>query len=77
MAGMDKGNAYELLMEVAEVLGKLTNTDWAEEHPDAWDNFDEVIKKQYDKGNLTDEQFNDLAVTAFYDYFELKGEEND
>lgn len=68
---MESTNVYKALMDAAEVLGSLTDTDWAEEHPGAWDNFDEVIKRQYAEGNITAEQFNELAVTAFYDYFDL------
>lgn len=59
---------FDDLMKMAKQLEAKQNTDWAEEHADHYDQFDEIINEEYDAGNLTAEQFNVLALTAFYDY---------
>ena len=63
------------LLREAKRLGEKVNTDYAEEHPEEWEAFDDCIQIAYDRGDITAAEFNELATTAFYDYFNLKGEE--
>lgn len=67
--------SFMVLMKTAEKLGRLVDSDYAEEHPERWDRFDNDINEAYDAGTITAEQFNELACTAFYDYFDLKEED--
>ena len=64
---------FKELLKHAERLGAMVDTDWAEENSGLYDEFDKTINYEYDKGNLTDVEFNELAMTAFFDYFDLKG----
>lgn len=67
--------AYIHLMEIARRLERNLDTEYAENNPGEWEHFEKVLNEEYDAGNLTDEQFNELALTAFYDYpYDLKGE---
>ena len=63
------------LMRTAEKLGRHTDTDWAYEHEDAYQAFAEEIENLYAEGMLTGTEFNELALTAFYDYPDMKEEE--
>lgn len=67
---------YSILYGIAQELNRLQNTEYADTHPERWDHFDEIIKMAYNEGNITGKQFNDLVLTAFYDYFDdFKDEE--
>lgn len=68
---------FEDLMREALELEKHLETEWAEENSALYDAFADKIEREYDNGNLTDREFNDLACTAFYDYMDLKEEEED
>lgn len=66
---------FDELMKLAKNLEANLETEWAEEHADHYEQFDEIINEEYDNGNITAWQFNKLAHTAFYDYPEIKEEE--
>lgn len=70
-----KGEAMnkEDLYAKAERLSKLVDTEYAEEHPEEWELFETSINEAYERGDITAAEFNELATTAFYDYFDLKG----
>lgn len=75
---MRKYDSFEELMEEAKVLEAHLDTDWAEEHADRYDEFDDAVKAAYDNGDISGKQFNELVLTAFYDYFDdLKDEDED
>lgn len=65
---------FEELFREAKRLEAWLNTSLAEENAAEYDRFDAAINAEYDKGNLTVAQFNELALTAFYDYLDLKEE---
>ena len=68
---------YTRLYEMAQELNRLQNTEYAETHPERWDYFEGFLNSAYDAKKITGKQFNDLVLTAFYDYFgEFKEEEN-
>lgn len=49
--------------------------DWCEKNQGEWEHFDKILNDAYNAGELTDHQFDVLALTAFYDYLgDLKGE---
>ena len=56
------------LCEWANDLERALNSEWADEHPEEWDAFEDEIEKEYARGNITGAQFNTLALIAFYDY---------
>ena len=62
----------EELFAEAKRLSKLVDTDYAETHAGEWERFEEAINEAYERGDITGTEFNVLATTAFYDYFELK-----
>lgn len=69
---------FEKLMARAKELEKNLCTEWADENVKMYDDFAECIEDAWDRGELTDNEFNELALTAFYDYPDgLKGEEED
>ena len=59
---------FDKLMEKAKELESYHNTEWAEENSDQYDMFADKIEMEWSRGNITDEQFDELALTAFYDY---------
>ena len=63
---------FERLKKEAKRLEKLVNTEYSEVYAEKWDKFDEKINSAYDNGLINEEQFNELALIAFYDYFDLK-----
>ena len=63
---------FKKLMDKAQMLGQHIDTEWAEEHSKLYDEFDAEINKVYDDGKITEEQFDALAITAFYDYADMK-----
>ena len=63
---------FEKLMERARELESRKDTDWAEENEAQYSEFDDSINAAWSKGEITDEQFDELALTAFFDYFDLK-----
>lgn len=65
---------FEELMTRAKELGEQVNTEWAEENSAQYDLFADRIELEWLAGRITDEQFDDLACTAFYDYPDLKCE---
>ena len=66
--------SYDGLKDWATSLSALKDTDYVEGHEDEWEAFDRAINFAYDEGKITAEQFDELALTAFYDYQgELKG----
>ena len=65
---------FDKLMGKAVVLGQHIDTEWAEMHSEQYGDFDAEINEAYDDGKITAEQFDLLALTAFYDYDGLKGE---
>ena len=60
------------LQATAEFLGARTDTEWAYENEDRYNVFDAMLNAAWEEGKITDEEFNELALTAFYDYFDLK-----
>ena len=67
---------FNKLMKVAKKLETHLNTEWAEEHESLYNNFASRIEYEYAAGNITAKEFNELAMTAFYDYPDgLKEEE--
>ena len=66
---------FKDLMVRAEELGGQVDTEWAEENSALYDAFADEIEQEYSNGNITGKEFNDLACTAFYDYMDLKEEE--
>lgn len=66
---------FKDLMVQAEELGRHVNTDWAEENSALYDAFADKIEQEYSSGSITGKEFDDLACTAFYDYADLKEEE--
>lgn len=65
------------LEKMAHMLGERVNTEWAEQNEDKYNEFAELIEAEYDAGNISAHKFNELACTAFYDYFDLKDEEEE
>ena len=63
---------FEELAITALELEASLDTEWAETHPDVYEAFDKEINEAYNEGSINDAEFNELACTAFYDYFELK-----
>ena len=66
---------YEELMKVALELGEHVDTEWAEENSAQYDEFADRIEDAWNRGKISDDEFNELALVAFYDYPNgLKGE---
>ena len=63
------------LMKRAKALGSRVDTIWAEIHVDAYQSFADELEALYAEGKLTGKEFNDLAVVAFYDYYNMKEED--
>lgn len=61
------------LMARARFLGKRLDTEWAWDNANKYDEFADEIERLYTEKKLTAHDFNELALTAFYDY-ELKEE---
>lgn len=75
---MSKSEAYGLFLPQARELERHIDTDWADEHADAYDGFASILEYAWENGDLSDAEFNALAAIAFYDYPEgLKGDEDD
>lgn len=55
----------------AQKLNRLLDTEYAENNEKEWNHFDDMIKRAYANKEIDARQFNDLALTAFYDYFDL------
>lgn len=69
---------YTRLLPQARELERHIDTDWADEHADAYDDFAALLEDAWSNGDLTDAEFNALASIAFFDYPEgLKGDEDD
>lgn len=66
----------ELLQEALRLEAHL-DTDWADEHVAEYDAFAEKIEAAYNRDELTDHEFDSLACTAFFDYPDLKSEDDD
>ena len=64
---MNMANTHRKLLSQAAYLGARQNTPWAEKHADMYDAFWNTLEESYNKGLLTDEEFDDLALEAFYD----------
>ena len=62
----------EFLRYQANFLGKHTDTEWAEKNAKQYYEFADLIEEEWAKGNITDKEFDELALTAFYDYDNLK-----
>lgn len=60
----------------AEFLGSRTDTEWSEENEDKYTAFEELLNSLYDEKQITGKQFNELVLTAFYDYPEELKEED-
>ena len=75
---MSGSETYGLFLPTARELERHIDTDWADEHADAYDGFASILEYAWSNGDLTDAEFNALASIAFYDYPEgLKGDEDD
>ena len=66
----------ELLHEALRLEAHL-DTDWADKHVAEYDAFAEKIEAAYNRDELTDHEFDSLACTAFFDYPDLKSEDDD
>lgn len=64
----------EELTLIAKLLHSQLDSDWAYENEKAYDWFANEIEKQYAEGKISAEEFDELALTAFYDYDGLKCE---
>ena len=60
---------YAELMKRALELEAMQDTEWADENAHLWDKFVEDAEKAYDDGAITGEEFDELVLTACYDYF--------
>lgn len=60
---------FDDLMKTARELESHLDTEWAEQNAGEYERFEQVVNEQYYAGNLTGKQFNELVLTAFYDYF--------
>lgn len=67
---------FEELRTRAEFLGARTDTEWSEENEDKYTAFEELLNSLYDEKQITGKQFNELVLTAFYDYPEELKEED-
>ena len=65
---------FEELMAEAIKLEKMQNTEWAEEHADKYDAFAKTCENEYLQERLSAHEFNELIITALYDYPDLKEE---
>ncbi len=65
-------NYFEHLMDEAVNLGIKVNTDWAEEHSTLYDGFAYLIEHLHSMQIITDQQHDALALVAFYDYDDMK-----
>lgn len=65
---MTERTTFERLMVTAKKLESHLDTDWAYENSEKYDIFAEIIENFWNEGLLTNEQFDELALTAFYDY---------
>ena len=66
------------LKALANLLESMVNTEWAEEHSHMWDELADMMERAYDAGEITAEEFDDIALRSFYDFAgELKGEYED
>ena len=59
---------FNELMERAKELEKHIDTEWAYENSEQYDMFADRIELEWMAGRITDDQFNELALTAFYDF---------
>lgn len=66
---------FDELMKEALELERHLETEWAEENASLYDLFADRIELERLAGRITDEQFNQLASIAFYDYADIKEEE--
>ena len=71
---------FEALMDVARFLETQRETEahgatvWGLEHEQSWELFGQVIEAEYAAGEITATEHDELALTAFYDYNDLKEE---
>ena len=68
---------YTDLLPEALRLEEHLDTDWANDHVAEYDAFAEKIEAAYNRDELTAYEFDSLACTAFFDYPELKSDEDD
>ena len=71
---------FDALMNVARLLETQRETEahgatvWGLEHEQAWELFGQLIEAEYVAGKITAAEHDELALTAFYDYHNLKME---
>lgn len=66
----------EELRKQAKFLESRLDTDWAEENAQQYTDFEKAVNKAYDEGRISGKEFNELVLTAFYDYPEDLKEED-
>lgn len=63
------------VLKKAKYLEARKDTEWAERNEAKYEAFAEEIEKLWAEDKLTDKEFNDLALMAFWDYPNLKYDE--
>ena len=54
----------------AEFLRSMWDTEWADENEKQYDDLDKAVNRAYDNGQINGKDFNELVLTAFYDYMD-------
>jgi len=68
-----KNEIYEKLMVRARELEAQFDTEWSDNHPEAWAEFDKVVNDAYDVGQITAAEYDEIVATGFFDH-DLKSE---
>lgn len=63
-----KNEIYEKLMVRARELEAQFDTEWSDNHPEAWVEFDKVVNDAYDAGQITATEYDEIVATGFFDH---------